>query len=463
VAVTWVAGTTLSHTTATSISAAVPGTISPGDLLVAAVFARSAITAPSGWTQVRQVEWDNNGAGISQRLAVYRKDTVVAGDVGASFTWEQVDNARMGVVYAAVRDHDGIAEHAGATVADSTPFDDPPITFLVTPPALTGSAAGQMLLVFASTIYATSGSVTPSPQASFTLFSGSSLSAYRLAGARRAIGTGESNSGTFDMAPGAADADFNGLGAITLRIAAGAAPTPAVTGRIDAPGPLGAPMLAGRAIVGGRISAPGPLGPPRGIVMHDFTGRLAGDSGLYVMDVYAAGGERTRVPISSWQGTLRSGSPSFLQAVVPAVGPYTAALAAAVEFRISRVGALAAGGSEEFEMARAPLDTLQLATGPTNTTATLQGYGGAFPALGEASPVTRTLRQVRAVFTATGSGGSRRVRCAIDWLLRPGMQFRVPGLVEPSFTGFVNYYVTISDSGQAAADQWMDVGNATDG
>ncbi len=59
---------------------------------------------------------------------------------------------------------------------------------------------------------------------------------------------------------------------------------------------------------------------------------------------------------------------------------------------------------------------------------------------------SRVLREVRAIFT---QASGLRVRCGVDWLLRPAQLASVDGV--PFVVAYINYYV--SDG-----DQYMDVG-----
>ncbi|MFW6344805.1 MAG: hypothetical protein ACOC0M_00515 [Halomonas sp.] len=133
---------------------------------------------------------------------------------------------------------------------------------------------------------------------------------------------------------------------------------------------------------------------------------------IYVLDV----GDY-RVRISSAQATMRRSGESFLQAVIPNAGEHAAAIAErAGETMQLRSGYRYADGSlSPLEIiAEAPFQTSSQATGATNDTLTISGYGR------RVSPVG-VERRLASVQTRTiGQDGRRRVRCAIDLLLRPG-------------------------------------------
>lgn len=196
------------------------------------------------------------------------------------------------------------------------------------------------------------------------------------------------------------------------------------------------------------ISTPGPLGAASAVAYHDFTTQMGDAVTRYVMDLTTPGG-LVRVPISSWQATLRTGASNYVQCVVPAALDWAASINDATHFTIYRTAKIPDGAAIEYEMARAPLQTASFARGPTNYTVTLSGYSTAF-AEDEAPPTSydRTLTGIRSV---TIGSGRTRVRCAIDWLLRPGQRAYYDG--ESSFvTAFINYYVP------QGSDAYMDAG-----
>lgn len=236
------------------------------------------------------------------------------------------------------------------------------------------------------------------------------------------------------------------LGPVTLTGSGGGA----VTALVSAPAVLGRPALLGAftayAPPSARCSAPSPLGACRLQIQNDST-RLLGDViSVYVMDLITPTGT-VRVPISSWQATLQTGASCYVQCVVPACAVWAAAINAATEFAISRRAVLPGGQAIEVEMARAPADTAIFDQGPSRYTCTLSGYSTAFGANTDpAAAYDRTLTGVRSV----SSGTTRRVRCAVDWLLRPGQRAWVQGT--PLVVGYINYYAP------SGFDAYMDVG-----
>ena len=209
--------------------------------------------------------------------------------------------------------------------------------------------------------------------------------------------------------------------------------------RIASGGPLGVPATLARYSIAARVSAASPLGIAQSLAFHDFTGQIGDTVTRYVMDLITPSGT-VRVPISSWQATLRTGASSYVQCVIPAAQPWGATINAVTSFRIYRRAVTTSGQVFEYLMAEAPADTPQFDRGPTNHTCTLSGYAPGF-AEQDVSPGTdRTLTGIRSI----SSGASYRVRCAVEWLLRPGQRGVVDGV--PFVVEWINYYVNTNDA-----------------
>ena len=81
-------------------------------------------------------------------------------------------------------------------------------------------------------------------------------------------------------------------------------------------------------------------------------------------------------------------------------------------------------------------------------TCTVSGYSDGFAESENPSPeYDRTLVSIRSV--SSGAGGMR-VRCAVDWLLRPGQRAYANGV--PMIADYINYYAP------TGGDSYMDVG-----
>lgn len=217
--------------------------------------------------------------------------------------------------------------------------------------------------------------------------------------------------------------------------------------RIAAQGMLGPVSAITQIDAAALVAAPSPLAHAKAVGHHDFTGLLGDPTTLFVMDLVTSTGS-VRVPISSWQATLQTGSSNYVQCVIPACAMWTDAINAATEFVIYRRAVLPSGTAIEYEMARAPAGQTQFDRGPRRHTCTLSGYSDAFVDSADPPPAAydRALSGVRSI----SSGSSYRVRCAVDWLLRPGHRAFVSGA--PFIVKFINYYVP------SEWDSYMDVG-----
>ena len=222
------------------------------------------------------------------------------------------------------------------------------------------------------------------------------------------------------------------------------------SGIVSAAGPLGAPLSVGVVGVGAWLSVPGPLGGARVLADHDFAEHLErlGATTFFVCDLID-GATTTRVPISSWQGTAQLDGSGYLQAVIPGVAGLADTIGALSEtavFAISRGAVLPDGTRVEHEVGRSLVEFRQFDQGPQRYTCTLSGYPDAAVAPEGAEPPVRTLRGVRTI--SSGVGGTR-VRCALDWFLKPGCQ---------ATTGSVLLTASYINAYGLEGDAYMDVG-----
>lgn len=204
-----------------------------------------------------------------------------------------------------------------------------------------------------------------------------------------------------------------------------------------------------RAVMGGRAlaSVPSILGIASAMANHDFTVSLGDVTARYVMDLVTDGG-LVRVPISSWQATLQTGAKCYVQAVIPATTQYADAINTASEFVISRAAVLPSGMQVVQEMARSPVGSAQFDRGAMRETCTISGYADGFAeSTNPPAEYDRTLANIR---TMSSGAGGMRVRCAVDWLLRPGQRAFANGV--PMIADYINYYAP------TGGDSYMDVG-----
>lgn len=132
-------------------------------------------------------------------------------------------------------------------------------------------------------------------------------------------------------------------------------------------------------------------------------------------EVYLLSVGDLRVPMSSFQATMRRQGKSFLQAIVPAGDAVLTALEYGALMRVEL--GYYYPSDDEFDglevIASAPLEIIRSDEGPSRHTLTLSGYGGS----AQNASITRALQGVS---TRSINQGRRRVRCSVDLLLRPG-------------------------------------------
>lgn len=156
-----------------------------------------------------------------------------------------------------------------------------------------------------------------------------------------------------------------------------------------------------------------------------------------------------RVPMSSFQATMRRAGKSFLQAIVPAGDTVLPALEYASLMQV-QLGYYYPSVDEFDELetiALAPLEQIRSDQGATRYTLTLSGYGD-FPT---ADPRERTLQGIQ---TRSVSQGVRRVRCNVDLLLRPG-NYALDGDGSSFQVDQIQYFVNAT----SAAMEVIEVGN----
>ena len=152
---------------------------------------------------------------------------------------------------------------------------------------------------------------------------------------------------------------------------------------------------------------------------------------------------------SSWQATLQTDRANYGQCVIPSADGWLSEIAAATAFTVYRVATINDGaiGTIEHEMVSSNLSLKQYYETASGYTCTISGNYTGYTV--DASPSTvydRTLAGVRQI---TNSTGGVRVRCDIDYLLRPAQRAYVDGT--PFIVSYINYYVMQGDA-------YMDVG-----
>jgi hypothetical protein len=205
---------------------------------------------------------------------------------------------------------------------------------------------------------------------------------------------------------------------------------------------LGAPHVKA-ASTSGLINVPSMLQSPAVWSYVDFTAALTGsEPEIYVMELTTPGGS-VRVPVSSWSATLQTGSDNAAQCIVPAAFDWMEYISDASAFSIYRTVLL--HGQEYAElMSSSSLELTQFTQSSSGIVCTLSGRSAGYDA--ETDPETvydRTLTGIRSI------SSGRRVRCDIDFLLKPGHRAFARG--SEIIVGKIGYYVA---RGIAYMDVW---------
>lgn len=204
--------------------------------------------------------------------------------------------------------------------------------------------------------------------------------------------------------------------------------------------------------------APSLLDEPSAALFPDPSVTLSRQVQYYARLEPAEAGSPIRLSTSSWQATIQLDRADFLQTSVPGL---TEAQFDAIQTLIDAQAQLtdlklvvyqealdASGTLVAQEMVRVDLEDWYRNDGPRNSTLTLSGYR---------RDVVHALptpwRSVSGIRTLMRSLRGSSVRCDIDWLLRPGMEARLPdSTVIP--VSYINYYV-------GANEAWMQIGERT--
>jgi hypothetical protein len=198
----------------TSISSpSSPSVISDNDGLFAVLFARSALTPPSGWTLVASKA--ALGA-TAQSTYIYRKNTVTASDGSVGFTWTQSVSGRMGLAYIVCRSSTGlmVVDESSETNTSSSSST----THNVDVPILISENDAELFIIASSAVI---GNASPGVNV-WTAASGASLRTISsqadniLSAATQSVSSGNSNS--TPMTYTLSTAFVNEFATITIRI-----------------------------------------------------------------------------------------------------------------------------------------------------------------------------------------------------------------------------------------------------
>jgi hypothetical protein len=212
---------------------------------------------------------------------------------------------------------------------------------------------------------------------------------------------------------------------------------------VSIPGILDAPKVTAGDYFA-QVSIPGILeaSAPASVLYNDISVAIPANSSIrYVMDLFTPSGN-VRVPVSSWQATLQVDRQNFVQCVIPACLEWVDIIGVATGFAISSVAIDV--NIETLIASISSLDVPRFDRGPTRYTCTLSGYETGFVSNDNPdSAYDRTLIGIR----STSAGP--RVRCNIDFFLRPGQRAWADDI--EIIVDYINYYCT-------GTDAYMDVG-----
>lgn len=212
--VNYVGATQPVYTTAASISQPLP-VCAVGDLLLATVMHRAALTVPTGWVQVAQQVV--TGGGFSQYTTVLSKEALAA-DSSGTVTFTQAANSRIAATVAAFRGTLSTPSVSlSATSSDTTtnigsPTPGAPIT-------VAGNARKMLVVAQSAILVATNLAVSYSQPSGFNAQTVSSADA-NANQTRMSVGykttTAEAFSGSFNLSPASASPSYTASVSLVL-------------------------------------------------------------------------------------------------------------------------------------------------------------------------------------------------------------------------------------------------------
>lgn len=192
--------------TGTTINKNIAADALAGDLLIAVVMHRSALTTPAGWSVVQMQT--TVGASVTQYLTVLQR-TAVPGDEGDAVNFVQASSGRMNVKLMDFRRDGGLS-----ILDDSGVHTDEATSNSITLATVTITAENQRVLTFATSVQAVAaGNVTWTMSTGWTFLAPDSAVALRTVAAYRGYAAGVTSAGTATKDGTLA---VNGLASITL-------------------------------------------------------------------------------------------------------------------------------------------------------------------------------------------------------------------------------------------------------
>ncbi|HMN55657.1 MAG TPA: hypothetical protein PKE15_00285 [Ottowia sp.] len=403
-----------------SLNAYPPSGVANNDTLLAVVHCRGTPNTPVGWTKLVETDFVVTDPGLptSQqfptKIAIFSKNTVTSSPGSTTFTYSDdptgIAAYRITVSMQCWR---GVASISFAKNEVSGVS-----SWLATPPAVTVTADGSGIALFAGTAIWQDGTMYASVPAGFTnSISYSSGSSQQCVLAAQSVqNTGYTSSGSFKFSAGAyAEATPTGMATIALLLS----PPLQRAVRVSSAPALGAPSLLAANRRAALASVPLPLGAPRLLLATNYMWMIGDEPVLSHMDLIMEDASTLRVPISSWQTTLQRDGQCYLSCAIPAPAAYLDAIGDAVSFSVSVSTTLRDGTPILKRVATAPVQRVQSDRGGTNYTAQISGYFAAYVPP-EDEPPEAAHRAQRGVRSVSIQPNSMRMRCALDFGLLPG-------------------------------------------
>lgn len=193
-----------------------------------------------------------------------------------------------------------------------------------------------------------------------------------------------------------------------------------------------------------------PPGPAMLRVFHDWGATQLATTPIYILEISAPGKTTERIPIRSFQGRLRNGTPSYLQVIVPNAPRYAGTIADRQAGQIAIFSGVRVAGQELLEeIARVNIGLLADQRGGNSQTITISGHGTTT----NEAPKTRVLQGI--TYRASGSG-QRRYRCRLDRFLRPGDTAVAEQYGESIVVGLITYVVDTTQTTMEIAEAVVD-------
>lgn len=161
------------------------------------------------------------------------------------------------------------------------------------------------------------------------------------------------------------------------------------------------------------------------------------------------------LPMSSFQGTLRNGEPSYLSCVIPNSRDYADAIIARSHGEIIvKKGYRFPDGREVLEeLARVNYESLQIDRGAFNDSATISGHKTV------TSSAPKEWRITGLSYYGLQAEGSRRIRGDVDTFLRCGdtVLFDLEGVEQSFIVGDISYNVSVNQAYMDVTEAWETV------